>query len=184
MRIRITIITAWGAVLAGGREKKSVGVGSSRRSMNPGVLCKPLLCGIMILALFSACSKASGPGGSSEPDFARKVTRKVTQKGTETPEFAQKKLEEAAVFAEKIGSAAVLVLHDGEPVFSYGDVTKKYMCHSIRKPLLGALYGIHAACGDIDINDTLEKLGIDDIPPKLTRAEKSATDRDGGFLDR
>jgi CubicO group peptidase (beta-lactamase class C family) len=94
------------------------------------------------------------------------------------PAWSQEKLEAASAYAEEIGSAAVLVLHDGEAVFSFGDPRREYMCHSIRKPLLGALYGIYVDKGVIDINATLEELGIDDIPPSLTTAEKRATVRD------
>lgn len=49
---------------------------------------------------------------------------------------------------------------------------------SIRKPFLGALYGIYVGKGVIDIGTTLEELNIDDIPPSLTSGEKQATIRD------
>ncbi len=91
--------------------------------------------------------------------------------------WSEQRLEEAACCAEKVGSAAVLVLHEGREVFSYGDISKKYMCHSIRKPLLGALYGIYTNRRKIDINTTLEDLSIDDIPPSLTHNEKQAAIR-------
>lgn len=71
----------------------------------------------------------------------------------------------------------MLVLHDGQVVFSFGDTTRKYMCHSIRKPFLGALYGIYVEKDIIDIDTTLEELNIDDVPPPLTPAEKQATIR-------
>jgi hypothetical protein len=57
--------------------------------------------------------------------------------------WSKKKLDSATAYAKEIGSAVVLVLHDGQVVFSYGDIRGKYMCHSIRKPFLGALYGIY-----------------------------------------
>jgi len=87
-------------------------------------------------------------------------------------------LERAAAYAEEIGSAAVLVLEAGEVVFSFGDTAVKYPCHSIRKPFLGALYGIYVDRGAIDTAMSLEELGIDDIPPSLTPEEKRATIRD------
>jgi CubicO group peptidase (beta-lactamase class C family) len=43
---------------------------------------------------------------------------------------------------------------------------------------LGALYGIHVASGEIDLDATLGELGIDDIPPILTEEEMQATVRD------
>jgi CubicO group peptidase (beta-lactamase class C family) len=89
--------------------------------------------------------------------------------------WSSKKLEEAKAFAEKINSAAVLVLSDGKVFISWGKVATKYNIHSIRKPLLGALYGIYRERGKIDLGQTLEELNIDDIPPSLTKEEKRAT---------
>lgn len=78
-------------------------------------------------------------------------------------------------YARRIGSAAVLVQQNDRVVYSYGDVRREYMCHSIRKPLLGALYGIYVERGVIDLDLTLAELEIDDIPPELSAAEKRAT---------
>jgi CubicO group peptidase (beta-lactamase class C family) len=89
--------------------------------------------------------------------------------------WSSKKLEEAKAFAEKINSAAVMVLCDGKVFISWGNVAKKYNIHSIRKPLLSALYGIYWARGKINLEATLEELKIDDIPPSLTKEEKKAT---------
>ena len=91
--------------------------------------------------------------------------------------WSSEKLEEAAAYAEQIGSAAVMALYDGQVFFSFGDVSKKYMCHSIRKPFLSALYGIYTEQGLIDLDATLEELGIDDSAPELTPDEKQATVR-------
>jgi CubicO group peptidase (beta-lactamase class C family) len=92
--------------------------------------------------------------------------------------WSSEKLEEAKTFAEKINSAAVMVLYDGKVFISWGDVDKNYSCHSIRKPFLSALYGIYRERGKIDLDVTLEELNIDDIPPLLTQEEKKATVRD------
>ena len=89
--------------------------------------------------------------------------------------WSSQKLEEAKAFAEKINSAAVMVLYDGKVFVSWGNVTKKYKVHSIRKPFLSALYGIYWGRGKINLDATLEELGIDDIPPSLTQEEKKAT---------
>ena len=89
--------------------------------------------------------------------------------------WSSAKLEEARLFAEKIHSAAVMVLYDGKVFVSWGNVAKKYKVHSIRKPFLSALYGIYWGRGKIRLEATLEELGIDDIAPSLTGAEKKAT---------
>lgn len=97
-------------------------------------------------------------------------------------------LEKVRESAVELGSAAVLIVTDGKVVFSYGDVTRKYRAHSIRKSFLSALYGIAVAEGSIDLSATLAELGIDD-KAGLTETEAEATVRDllqcrsGVYLD-
>ena len=79
--------------------------------------------------------------------------------------FSYEKLTEARQYAEAIGSAAVMVIYDGAVVAHWGDIETRYMCHSVRKSFLSALYGIHVAEGNIDVNKTMAELGIDDEPP-------------------
>ena len=119
--------------------------------------------GMLVLLTSSKDSPSHGTSGSPR---------------NRTPSWSKQKLDTAADYAREIGSAAVLVLHDGWVVFSYGDVRHKYMCHSIRKPFLGALYGIYVGKGVIDIDATLEELNIDDNPSSLTAVEKKASIRD------
>ena len=85
------------------------------------------------------------------------------------------KLEKARSFSDCIGSAAVMIVQDGIVVAAWGKIASRYPIHSIRKPLMSAMVGIHVAEGHIDISKTLDELGIDDIAPSLTRAEKQAT---------
>lgn len=82
-------------------------------------------------------------------------------------------LEEARRKSEEIGSAAVMVVEDGLVVAQWGDVERRYKCHSIRKSLLSALIGPHVQTGAIDLGKTLEELGIDDREG-LTPREKAA----------
>jgi CubicO group peptidase (beta-lactamase class C family) len=94
-----------------------------------------------------------------------------------TPEqagFSSSALAEVEEYAEHIGSAAVVALHDNRVFFTWGDVDRKYLVHSIRKSLLNSLYGIYVERGTIDTAATLAQVDIDDIPPSLTAAEKQA----------
>jgi CubicO group peptidase (beta-lactamase class C family) len=125
-----------------------------------------IVLSVIAMTILSTCSRSSPSNGTSG-SFSKPQSS-----------WSEEKLEAAAVYAKEIGSAAVLVLHDGRVVFSFGDIKRKYMCHSIRKPFLGALYGRYVEKGVIDITATLEELDIDDIPPSLTAAEKKATVRD------
>ena len=95
-----------------------------------------------------------------------------------TPEeagFSSNKLLEARTYWESLqpAFAAVMIIYKGKILVSWGDTNSPYMCHSIRKSLLSALYGIHVEEGHIELQDTMADLGIDDVPP-LTDAEKQA----------
>jgi CubicO group peptidase (beta-lactamase class C family) len=88
--------------------------------------------------------------------------------------WSSAKLAVAQAYSERIGSAAVMIVDDGIVIAAWGDLERKYQCHSMRKSLISALYGIYVADGKIDLSATLEELGIDDRTP-LTDVEKTAT---------
>ena len=88
--------------------------------------------------------------------------------------WSSKKLAAAREYSEKIGLAAVMIVDDGIVVDAWGDITRDYACHSMRKSLISALYGIYVSDGKIDTSKTLNELGIDDYTP-LTEVEKQAT---------
>ena len=95
--------------------------------------------------------------------------------------FSSEELKKVSVYAGKIGTGAITALYDGKLFYSWGDTSKNFPCHSIRKPFLGALYGIYSSRPDkkiIDIRSTLEDLAKDDIPPSRSRQEKQASVRD------
>jgi CubicO group peptidase (beta-lactamase class C family) len=85
------------------------------------------------------------------------------------------KLAEARGTARGAGSTAMMVIHRGRVVTSYGRPERISVVASVRKSLLSALYGIHVAAGTIDTSTTLAELGIDDWEPALTAEEKRAT---------
>jgi CubicO group peptidase (beta-lactamase class C family) len=89
--------------------------------------------------------------------------------------WSSEKLERARDYSKRIGSAAVMIVDDGVVVGAWGDITRKYECHSMRKSLLSALIGIHVEEGNIDLSKTMEDLDIDDYEPALTPDEKQAT---------
>jgi CubicO group peptidase (beta-lactamase class C family) len=88
--------------------------------------------------------------------------------------FDPAKLEAARATWEAMPSSAFLVISDGAVVASWGDVGRRFMCHSVRKSFLSALYGIYWDRGEIDLNKTLADLGIDDWPDPLLESERQA----------
>jgi CubicO group peptidase (beta-lactamase class C family) len=119
---------------------------------------------VMLLGLVACSGKADVDSGET------------WQKATSPEElgWSSEKLAVAQAYSENIGSAAVMIVDDGIVVDSWGDITRNYQCHSMRKSLLSALYGIYVDDGKIDISKTLKELGIDDRTP-LTEVEKQAT---------
>ena len=87
--------------------------------------------------------------------------------------WSNEKLKGAKAFADSIGSAAFMLIYDGAVVTTWGDIERRYMCHSVRKSFLSALYGVHVGDGNIDVNNTLADLNIDD-KDILTPVEKQA----------
>ena len=93
-----------------------------------------------------------------------------------TPEeagWSSQKLAAVERDSKAAGSTAVMVIFDGTIVAAWGDVGRRFKCHSMRKSLLSALYGIAVSQGTMDINATIGSIGIDDDRP-LTETEKSA----------
>lgn len=90
--------------------------------------------------------------------------------------WSSEKLQLAKEHFEKIGSAAVVIVVDGLILDEWGDTSRHFRAHSMRKSLLNAIFGIHVHEGHIDLEATLEELGIDDNEP-LTVSEKQATIR-------
>jgi CubicO group peptidase (beta-lactamase class C family) len=81
-------------------------------------------------------------------------------------------------YVEEIGATSAMIVQHGVVVAAWGDVARKSNLHSCRKSLLNSLIGIAVADGKINLDDTLEKLGIDDNKPSLTHEEKQATVRE------
>jgi len=134
---------------------------------------KQLLFAAMALTvLLTSCGQ---PPASPTPTPA--VYPDATWQSAEKPEdlgWSLEKLAAVQEFSEKIGTAAVMIVDDGVVVDAWGDITRNYQCHSMRKSLISALYGIYVADGKIDLSRTLKELGIDDYTP-LTETEKQAT---------
>jgi CubicO group peptidase (beta-lactamase class C family) len=84
------------------------------------------------------------------------------------------KLERARSLCKPMGAAAVVIVYDGRLLLTWGFPSYPYPCHSVRKSILNALFGIAVAEDKVRLDNTLAQLGIDDQIP-LTSAEKQAT---------
>ena len=102
----------------------------------------------------------------------------VSWEEVNTPEemgWSTERLQEAKIFSDEIGSAAVLVVTGGKIVAAWGETTQRFSCHSMRKSLLSSLIGISVSEGQINLSRTVADFKLDDNEPNLTAKEKEAT---------
>jgi CubicO group peptidase (beta-lactamase class C family) len=92
--------------------------------------------------------------------------------------WSREKLDGVHAFVVEIGSTSAMIVQHGVVVAAWGDIAHRCNLHSCRKSLLDALIGNAVAGGKINLDDSLEKLGIDDKKPSLSAEEKQATVRD------
>jgi CubicO group peptidase (beta-lactamase class C family) len=87
--------------------------------------------------------------------------------------FSIEKLAQIKTIYDSTNAKALMVISHGNVVVSWGDVDRRYKCHSMRKSLLSALYGIYVKKGIININESIGELEIND-KIALTDTEKTA----------
>ena len=127
---------------------------------------KFLIICVTLLSIIIGCSESTSSNNTDDDLFTYVTPEEVG--------YSSEALAEVEQLAEESGYAAMMAVHDGKVFFSWGNIANDYLCHSIRKPFLGSLYGIHTANGNIDLNSSMEDLDIDDIPPSLTVEEKQS----------
>jgi CubicO group peptidase (beta-lactamase class C family) len=91
--------------------------------------------------------------------------------------FSSAALDSARLYADSGGSAAVFAVYRGRVIAAWGDIERELGLHSVRKSLVSGLYGTAVAAGEVDLEATLDALGVDD-DGVLTPTEKQASVRD------
>ena len=77
--------------------------------------------------------------------------------------YSSKRLDALKGYLATIDTTAMMGVHKGKIIFEYGDVTSQGFLASVRKSLLAILYGKYVANGKINLDATLDELGIDDV---------------------
>ncbi len=133
-----------------------------------------LLCCAQIFLIADAVGQVAPAEATTQDSFPGESWRRFSS--LEGAGWSKEKLAIAHEYAaaDSIHTSAVIIVQGGKVVDQWGDVDKKISSYSVRKSLLSSLYGIYSAEGVIDINQTLEQLGIDDSPDPLTKGEKQA----------
>ncbi len=88
--------------------------------------------------------------------------------------FDATKLAAAEAQWKELPSSAFMVIADGAVVANWGDTERRFMCHSVRKSFLSALFGIYWDRREIELNKTMADVGIDEAGDGLLESEKQA----------
>ena len=143
-----------------------------------------LVLGSAVLMMLGCVAPAAGDAGqtssvviavSQAPGGVYPGEEWVWADRPESLGWSSEKLAEAQSYSETIGTAAVMIVDDGVVVDAWGDLSLNYHCHSMRKSLMSALYGIYVDEGAIDLTKTLADLRITELSNPLTQTESRAT---------
>jgi len=118
---------------------------------------------------------SAGAQVSTEPVFPGKTWESVETNELAALGWSPEALQKAADFIRDESNTTGLVVVDrGRIAYQFGDIEELSYVASVRKSILAILYGYWVENGTIDLETTLETLGLDDIGGLLP-VEKRAT---------
>jgi len=120
-----------------------------------------------LVSLFALLVFATPVLGQEWTEWERPEAAGLSSRGLEV---VQSRLEE-------LSSSAMMILVGGKVAFSYGDLTEVSYLASVRKTVLALLYGIEVNRGNIDLDRTLQEVGLEEHGG-LTELEVKARIRD------
>jgi CubicO group peptidase (beta-lactamase class C family) len=106
------------------------------------------------------------------PDYPAKDWQLVSP---ESEGYSSKKLEALRSWLAAGPTTSMVIVVHGHMIFSYGDTAKVSKIASVRKSILSILYGKYVADNTIDLNKTVEQLGLAEPGRPFLDSEKSAT---------
>jgi CubicO group peptidase (beta-lactamase class C family) len=121
----------------------------------------------LLLTLVHATLWAQKP-----PDFPAADWQPVRP---ESEGYSSAKLEALRAWLAAGPTTAMIVVAHGHMIFSFGDVARVSKIASVRKSILSMLYGNYVQSGKIDLNQTVEQLGLQEPGKPFLPIEKTAT---------
>ncbi len=83
--------------------------------------------------------------------------------------------ERIDAFLKDSGSSSALILYEGQIAYQYGDIHRKHLIHSIRKAILGILYGQLIQDGRIALDERVGDLALAEAETPFSDLEASAS---------
>ncbi len=136
------------------------------------------LLGLAAAPLAGQCSECVFPGAEWE---------RLRGSGLAAAGWDAEALQGVSDFlADFSNSTGVVVVQKGRVVYTFGDVEELSYLASVRKSILAMLYGYWVENGTIDLQSTMEDIGVDDIGgllpiEKQARIEHLITARSGVY---
>jgi CubicO group peptidase (beta-lactamase class C family) len=129
------------------------------------------------LLVLTACSGTASTGRPPVSTFIYPDPEWQTIARPEDAGWSSAGLQAVRNKLSTMSTTGMMAVVGGRVVFQYGDVQRVSYLASVRKSVLSMLYGIYQERGKVNLDLTLEQLGIDDIGG-LTKEEKQAKVRD------
>ena len=110
-----------------------------------------------LVTALSLASSAQAPPNNPHADWQ-----------TVSPEsagYSSARLEVLRAWLRTGPTTSMMVVKDGNVIFSFGDVTRISKVASVRKSILSMLMGKYVVTGKIDMDKTVKQLGLDDTIP-------------------
>ncbi|MEO0589563.1 MAG: serine hydrolase [Pseudomonadota bacterium] len=126
----------------------------------------------VFLALAGALTLSAGAAGKSE---APTEPSRFAVWNPDENRVSEQGAARIRAYLEKHKSASFLVIYKGKIAFQYGDIHKKHLIHSMRKPLLSILYGQALSEGQIALDEPLSGLGLEEPNAAFTESEGRAS---------
>ena len=129
---------------------------------SPGGRFGALVLGLILaVAAGFACSPAPVVEGTAEPVYPGAAWERIADPAPLG--YSPAALDSIHPYVDGINTSAVMAVVGGRVLFEHGPVDSLSYLASVRKSILAMLYGNYVADGTIDLERTLEDLGMDDV---------------------
>jgi CubicO group peptidase (beta-lactamase class C family) len=146
----------------------------------------PLAVGFVVASVVGGVL-LSAQAPPAETDDTRVPGAEWTRVKPESVGYSSERLEALRAWLTTLQTKAMVVAVNGQMIFEHGDVAHASKVASVRKSVLGLLYGKYVAAGAVDLRRSVKDLGLQETEPFLpietfATVEHLLTARSGIYL--
>jgi CubicO group peptidase (beta-lactamase class C family) len=137
-------------------------------------VCSLSAAAVLLSTVATPHGAAQTPSATAQtaPDFPGKDWQPVSP---ESEGYSSKRLEALRAWLAAGPTMAMVIVVHGHMIFSYGDTARVSKIASVRKSILSMLYGKYQTDKTIDLDKTVEQLGLAEPDKPFLPIEKTAT---------